>query len=545
VELKQQLMIPPWLVDLVLDMEERDPESRQIILAGGVRNLGKTTGLIQLIRHLASKQDPDRHGVRTLKFFILRESYRQVDQLIESFDEWFDEVNSFERVKRCKEFGYAYKDLHKAPKICIHERSPDLLGMILGEEYKWDGTTTKIEITCFSYNKPNSDAAMRGTNLGSGMLNEAQTLTVQAFQTARGSYGRPEGKVKYPTILLDHNMPKSTDTGYDWLKSLYQQGSDMLEDEGIKIVQLQAPYRFEQHIDGDFILQGKSGYLVENEDFLKNFPHLRNLGPYKGYRLEGDDAVLRDMLGKFGLKYDGNLLYHEFDHDQHANFRIEPPNPESLEDEYLKDNYILVAMDFGYQPAVHFAYVDQGIPYVFKEIVIEDINFFELMQTYFIPYLKEHLPYYFANNQIVIVGDPTSGGRRGAIKSATPLGVLEGHTDVNGDDFGEAERYHFDKVYPSPCGNSWDHRMHVTKQVLSKPNGIHFDPRMRYTMQMFEEYIESPSGGKPKKKSGDLLHGVADTFQYLMAYIHDGRETHIPEPIKKRKKKKSKRVRYR
>ena len=64
-------------------------------------------------------------------------------------------------------------------------------------------------------------------------------------------------------------------------------------------------------------------------------------------------------------------------------------------------------------------------------------------------------------------------------------------------------------------------------------------------MQMFEEYIESASGGKPKKKSGDLLHGVADAFQYLMAYLNAGGETHTPEPIRKKKKPKRRRVRYR
>lgn len=542
-ELKQPLKVAPWLVDLVLDMENRDPSSRQIILAGGVRNLGKTTGFIQFIRHLGSKQPVDKNGVRTLKFFLLRESYRQIDQVIESFLEWFDEAPTYEAVKRCKTFGMSYKDLNKAPKICFYEKTPDLLSLILGNGYQWDGTTTKVEIICFSYNKPNSDASLRGSNFGSGMLNEAQTLPVKAFQTSRGTFGRPEGKVNYPTILLDHNMPKAEDVGYEWLKSLWSHNPELLEGENTKIVRLPAPYEFHQDSEGDFTLQGKVGWLRENPKFLKEMPHLGSLDSYKGYRLEGDDAVLRDMLGKFGLKHDGNLLYHEFDPDIHSNFLVDPPDPKK--DPHLIDNYIIVAMDFGYQPAIHMSYVDQGIPYFFKEIVIDDINFFQLMQTYFIPYLEKELKHYYQNNQIVIIGDPTSGGRRGAIKSATPLGVLQGDTDVNGDEHGDAERYYFDKVWPSPCGNSWDHRMHVTKQALSKPHGVHFDPRMKYTIQMFEEYIASASGGKPKKKSGDLLHGVADAFQYTMAYLNAGGETYRPEPIKRKKKKNKSRINYR
>jgi len=539
-ELKQPLMIAPWLVDIVLDMEQRDPYERQIILTGGVRNLGKTTGLIQFIRHLGSKQTPDKNGVRTLKFFLLRESYRQIDQVIESFDEWFDEVGEYSKVRKCQEFGYAYKDLQKAPKICLYERTPDLLGLIMGKPYIWDGTTTKIEITCYSYNKPTSDANMRGGNMGSGMLNEAQTLPVKAFQTARGSYGRPEGKVQYPTILLDHNMPKSEDIGYDWLKSLYRQDDEALEGESIKLVKLPAPYIFVPDEDSDFLLQGRRGRLDENPDFLRQVPHLKSLDTYKGFRLEGDDAVLRDMLGRFGLKHTGNLLYHEFDSEVHAAHRIDPPDP--LE---FPDNYIIIGMDFGYQPSVTFCFVDQGVAYFFHEIVIDDINFFQLMETYFIPYIEEHLPYYYANNQIVIVGDPTSGNRRSAIKSATPLGVLSGETDVNGDEDGDDVRYNFEHIYPSPCGNSWEHRMHVTKAILGKPNGCHFDPRMHYTMQMFEEYISAAGGGKPKKKAGDLLHGTADSFQYVSAYIAAGFETHTPEPIKRKKRRKSKKKRYR
>ena len=88
-------------------------------------------------------------------------------------------------------------------------------------------------------------------------------------------------------------------------------------------------------------------------------------------------------------------------------------------------------------------------------------------------------------------------------------------------------------------------RSKTHQQALSKPHGIHFDPRMKYTMQMFEEYTASVNGGKPKKKSGDLLHGVADAFQYTMAYINDGGETFRPEPVKRKKKPKRSKVKYR
>ena len=538
--LKQPLIVPPWLVDIVLGMESLDPYERQIILTGGVRNLGKTTGLIQLIRHLGSKQEPDKNNVRTLRFFLLRESYGQMDQFIESIDEWFDEAGQYQNVMRCKSLGYAFKDLQKGPKIVWHEKTPDLLGMIMGKPYKWDGTTTKVEIVGYSYNKPTSDARMRGANKGSGMLNEAQTLPVQAFQTARGCYGRPEGKVAYPTLLLDHNMPKASDVGYKWLKELYRQDKTDLDNESIKVVNLPAPYRFELDDRSDFMLQGKRGNLVENENFLQETPHLRSLDSYKGYRLEGDDAILRDLLGKFGLSQDGNLLYHEFDHEKHAKHNIEPPNPDEF-----RDHYIIVAMDFGYQPSVHFSFVDQGVVYIFKEIVIEDINFFQLMETYVMPYIENNLSHYMDNDQIVIVGDPTSGNRRSAIKSATPLGVLSGETDINGDEDGDDVRYNFQHIYPSPCGNSWEHRIMVTKQLLTKQGGVYFDPRMKYTMQMFEEYVEGPAGGKPKKKAGDLLHGTADSFQYLSSYIAAGFETSRPEPIRRKPRTIKRKKRYR
>lgn len=539
--LKQDLKIPPWLVDLVLQMEDRDPYKKQIILAGGVRNLGKTTNFIQYIRHLGSKQTPDRNGNRKLKFFMLRTAYREMDQLVESISEWFDEVNSFEQVKKGKTYGFSYKDLQKSPKIVWHEPTPDLLGLILGKEYQWDMTTTTVEITCYSYNKPTSDAAMRGTNLGSGMLNEAQTLKLQAFQTAKGSFGRPEGKILYPTLLLDHNMPGCDDPGYKWLKSLYSHDKTLLDEEDIFLVDLPAPYTFEQSEDGDFILQGRKGRLVETKDFLLNAPHLRSLDAYKGYKLEGDDSVLRNLLGKFGVPNHGSLLYHEFNADKHCKDRVFPPNPSDY-----PDHNIICAIDFGLCPAVLFSYVDQGQLFSFKEISIEDINFFELLEYYLIPYMKEKLPYYYNNNQIVIVGDPTSGSRRSQIKSQTPFRILTGETDINGDEDGNAERYSFEKVYPSPCGNSWEHRINITKHRLTRPFGFQFDSTTMPVMRrMFEEYVESSTGGKPIKKSGDLLHGIADAFQYTEAYIQANGETYVDRSSRRKLKiKRANRIKY-
>ena len=86
--------------------------------------------------------------------------------------------------------------------------------------------------------------------------------------------------------------------------------------------------------------------------------------------------------------------------------------------------------------------------------------------------------------------------------------------------------------------------MHVSKQFLTKKGGVYFDPRMKYTMTMFEEYIEGAGGGKPKKKTGDLLHGCADSYQYICSYVCAGLDTHRPEPIKRKRKPKKRRKRY-
>ena len=535
---KNDFTITPWIIDVILTIEESEPQTKNTFMIGSVRELGKTTGLIQIIRHLGSKQKPDMHGVRRLKFFMLRSAYRELSQLVESYREWFDLVPNFAKVERGEQYGFACKDMRQAPKMVFCEPTPDIVSLMFGEPYYHDGTTTVVEIECYSYGHIGADSTIRGANKGSGMLNEAQTIPQEAYEVSRGTFGRPRGKVEYPCLFLDFNMPKASDVGYEWLKLMHRQDPDMVKGENVHIIDMEPPYKFERHDDGDFTLQGRKGYLIENPDFLSAFPHIPDFESYSGYRLNGDDSVLRDMLGKFGLSSGTNIIYHEFDPLTHLK-EISPPDPEEFE-----DNIIIVGMDFGFTPAVLFSYVDQGIPYIFKEIAINDINFYQLLETFFIPYLEKELPYYYDNDQIVIVGDPTSGSRRDAIKSATPVNVLLGITDINGDEMGDATRYKFNAV-PSPCGNQYQHRINITKQLLSKPNGCYFDPSLAQTMTMFEEYCESPSAGKPIKKSGVLYHGMADTFQYITAYLHAGYETHVPErKTQKKRKKRRKGVRY-
>ena len=159
--------------------------------------------------------------------------------------------------------------------------------------------------------------------------------------------------------------------------------------------------------------------MVENEDFLVQNQHLRNLDKYKIYLLQGEDVILREILGKPGRRVEGLLLYGEFEEDQHMSIDIPPPDYD-----IYPDAMILVGMDFGFYPAILLSYVEQGQMRFFKEIIIEDINFFDLLKYHFIPYLEEHLEEYYRRDQIVIIGDPTSGGRRDAIKSTTPVNVL-------------------------------------------------------------------------------------------------------------------------
>ena len=531
----KKLHIPAWLTDSIIRIEEQPEDKRLLLNIVGVRNLGKTTGLIQIFRHIASKQHPNRDGVRKLRMGLLRYAYKQFGQVIESFSEWF-ELQQFNDVLREKKLGFGYKNIDKAPEIVIFEKSQDFISMLLNEPPKWDGTYTKIHIVGLSYNKPSHDSHIRGENFGSGWVNEVQTVDPRGVDTLIGAIGRPEGKIVNPVLIQDSNFPESGDLGYDYLKSLYaMNGGTTDTNASVYFPKMPIPYSFDQDDRGDFIFEGRKGFLARNERFLHDVPHLNSFDSYELYKNKGDDAVRVNMLGMFGRSNSGILIYHEFDRDKHVK-EIKIPNEIDHE-----NKIILMTIDFGFKPGVQLWYVEHGIPRLFKDFAFEDINLFELLRDYVIPYIDEHLSYFMLRDQIVVIGDPISGAKRDAVKSSMPFKVLTGETDINGDEFGDATRYNFKNVVPSPCGNSIEHRLNVSKQILSKPMGVYISNICTLTIDSLEEkYVLGPSG-KPLK-GNDVYHGLADCFQYMCAYLVAGGETEVV--IKRKKERKKRRSKY-
>lgn len=530
--LKNNLHFTPWLIDTFICIEEQDPTNKLQINIGGVRELGKTTGVLQIFRHIASKQHPNKQKVRRLKIGLLRESYRDFNQIIDTFSEWYDVVNSYDAVFRERSMGFAYKNIDKAPQLVIFEKNPDMLSLMLGEDYRWDGTYCKIIIEGFSYNKPDADNHIRGQNLGCAWVNESQTIPEKPVSTLIGSYARPAGKIVNPIMIQDYNLPEAKDKGYDRLRRLiqYNNGVDPKHKVNIYFPPLPAPYSFEKDPEGDFEYEGHMGFLVKNQDFLKNAPPGKTFDGFDEYKTMGDDEVRRNMLGLFGRKTQGKLIYNEFDPEKHVR-HVELPNKHEH-----PNHLILAPIDFGIRPGVLLGYVNHGVPVVFKEFAIDQISFYDLMTTYLIPYFERHLPYYYERDQIVFIGDPTSGAQRQSMKFAQPVNVLLGVTDINGDEDGDGVRFHFERTMPSPCGNVIEHRLNVSKSYLARQNGLYLSDDCKMTREMFEEEYVEGSNGNPLKKTNNLHHALADCYQYFSAYLYAGFETEIAERKPKKKR---------
>lgn len=528
----QNLHIPEWLYNTIVRIEEQPEDRILIIPVGSVRNLGKTTGLIQLMRHVASKQPPDSYGIRRLQFGVLREAYREFTQIVKSFAEWFPEqrAEDYSKIKNGMLEGFAYRNLKTAPDIITLERTPDFVSLLLGEAQSWDGTYTQIVFTGFSYNKPTADSKMRGENLGSGWVNEAQTLDEKPISTLMGSINRPSGKIVSPVLLLDFNLPEAKDKGFEFLKRLSGFNGASYSDGMMDVYfpKMPAPYYFQPDVDGDYIFEGRHGWLKETPDFLTQAPHLKDLSNYAQFKLLSDDEKRRNLFGLFGKKNEGGVVYTEFDRAKHVT-EIPPP-----EYDVREDSLILMPIDFGYNPGVLFAYEDTGSLMIFKEIVLENINFYELMSGYIIPYMETNLNGFYKpqiQTQIVPIGDPNSGIQRGFIKSAQPLRILLGETDIHGDQDGTAERFFFPRTVLSPCRNVIEHRLNVSKQVLSKPHGVYIDHGCRMLIEGLEEEYIFGSDGKPNKRGNTLHHNIIDAFQYLCAYQYHGLPMNLEKAV--------------
>ena len=302
-----------------------------------------------------------------------------------------------------------------------------------------------------------------------------------------------------------------------------------------------APYSFEKDPNGKFYYEGVEGNLIENDNFLVEAPHLPNLNNYSQYKLLSDDEKRRNLFGLFGRKHSGNVIYTEFDMRKHVG-DVPPPPYEGWGD----DGLILMPIDFGLNPAVLFGYVDEGCVYIFHEIVIKDINFYELLSSYVIPYCAAKIPGFFNSKpdgkqkRIIPIGDPTSGSRRDYMKSAQPVRVLIGETDINGDEDGDAERFHFTEAVPSPCGNVVEHRLQTSKQALSRPNGVKIDRSCKVLIDALDGEYVSGANGSPIKKGNTIFHNAADAFQYICVYAAAGFPIKSNKNVAKRKKRRNK-----
>lgn len=527
--------VAPWLFDTIIRIEEQPKDRLLIIPIGGVREYGKTTGVIQIMRHLGSKQPADDDGVRKLYWGTLREAYRDFDQVVKSFGEWFNLSHSIEAIKFQKKFGYACKDLRVAPEIYTYERTPDLISILLGEEPKDDGTTTWMNFSGYSYNKPTADGRMRGTNLGCGWVNEMQTLKEKPIITLLGSIGRPDGEIQNPVLLGDFNLPEGSDNGYDFLKRLvaldghsFQEAEAFGDEIDVYFPKMPPPYFFVPDINGPHEFEGRKGHRKPHPDFLKNAPHLKDLSKYSKFLVGSEDEQRRNIYGKFGRKNHGDLVYPEFDISKHVS---EVPVP-IYEDK--KDLMIMIGLDFGLSPGVLFAYEEYGTINYFKEFVIKDINYLQLLRDYIIPYCETNLQGYYRGNQhedqIVVIGDPFSGVRRDYGTEMEPIKVLTGQTDIYGQEDGEEFRCYFTKAIGSPCGNSIERRLQAARKMFTRPNGVFFDrENCKITIEALdEEYVMSPTG-KPKKDRTSLHHNSMDAKQYVSVYVDSGLPTKYEE----------------
>lgn len=356
----------------------------------------KTIALLHKIHILMQEAHPSPDGKRRSRWVIVRNTYSDlVTTTMAKWREWWPE-NEYGRIK-----------LEKPPML------------------KWEHGDIDAEIWFLALDSADDVKKLRSLEPSGVAFNELQFIPRDLFDEATSRVGRYPADVpkqlRQKFVLADMNAP---DEGH-WTAVTLGMVPPPENMSAAEIKLLVKPDGWGIFIQPPAVIERYESDGKSHAGFEVNVGQVEGIEPAENLRYLGAsyyqdmlpgktlDWVRNRLMVKVGSVMNGAAVWPMFEVGAHIADDPLAFNPEEP---------LLVAMDFGRQPAAVFAQAFNGRIYVLAELVRSGMS-----TELFAPILKEFINKWFPlHKQVSMWGDP-AGEAKGQASEQTPISVLRAH----------------------------------------------------------------------------------------------------------------------
>lgn len=453
---------------------------------------GKSVACCGKLYLAANMQDPDRHGVRRSRWFVVRNTYPDLQETtVKTWLSWFPE-EIYGPLRRSRPFQHVIK--------------------VPGAPHNGRPTTVEMEVLFLALDDDEDRKKLLSMEFTGGWVNEAREIAKPIIDDLIGRTGRfpsmRDGGPTWAGVIMDTNAPTET----HWLPVMMGEvpmPEDMSEDDQAG---LEKPKDWNYYVQPGALME-KRDEITKEISYVPNpaAENTRYLKDGVGWYLQRLGGKTRSWIrinfcNKLGVMVAGKPVWPTFARERHVALRAIPFDP-SL--------HLYVGIDqTGRNPAAVAGQVRGGRWRVIGELVGKDIS-----SDLFAPQVKRWLANLVAPSGLSVAQVRISFYR-------------DPHNQRNDTDDNSSDlvyRKHGILLVPAPGGNGVKHRTE-TVEALFDNDKITVSPTCT-------RYIAACEGGyrfrklnvsgevydsEPDKRNGHA--DVADASQYMFLGAGEGRE---------------------
>lgn len=454
---------------------------------------GKSVACCGKLYQAACEQEPDRHGVRRSRWFVVRNTYPDLQETtVKTWLSWFPE-GIYGPLRRSRPFEHIIR--------------------VAGPLHGGKPTRVEMEVLFLALDDENDRKKLLSMEFTGGWVNEAREIEKSIIDDLIGRTGRfpsmRDGGPTWAGVMMDTNAPSDT----HWLPIMMGEAlapEDMAEEDREA---LQQPADWNYYVQPGALRevkdpQGKfTGY--EPNPAAENIKWLKDGFGWYLQRVGGKTRswVRVNFCNLLGSSVSGKPVWPTFSREKHVAPEVIPFDPAL---------HLYCGVDqTGRNPAATFAQVLKGEWRVIGELVGKDIS-----SDAFAPNVRRYLAKLIAPSGMSIDSVRVSFYR-------DPHDQKASSNDETAD---QVFRKHGIQLIPAPGGNGIKQRTETVEtmfdndKILISPNNTRLIAaceggyRFRKLAISGGDYYDS----EPDKRNGHA--DVADSLQYLMLGAGEGRQ---------------------
>lgn len=325
---------------------------------------GKSVACCMEILQRATRQRPNKDGIRKSRWAIVRNTYGELKSTtIKTWEQWID------------------------PEYCRIVYDSPIRGRL--EFNQNDGTKVDLELFFIALDSPKDARKLLSLELTGAWVNEAREVPLSIIDAITSRLDRYPSKVdggaSWTGLIMDTNPP---DEDHWWYKYAEEETPSNWKF-------FKQPPALVKHPTEGYMPNPKAENIVNHNNGYGYY--LKMLGG------KSEEWIKVYVLGQYGSIMEGKAVYPEYNDDLHCSkYELKP----------FSNLPIVCGFDFGLTPACAFCQVTpRGALRVLDELVSQDMGIRQFMRDIFMPRVREKYNEWHEQGNILIIGDPAGAQR--------------------------------------------------------------------------------------------------------------------------------------